>query len=276
MLVINVCLNYCLVFGKFGFSAMGIGGSALASSISEVCAALFFIIYTQNTASNKIFALYRFQLPDFGWIKKIWKISLPLVVQYTVSLGGWLIFFVMVERLGKHELAISNVVRGTYMIIMTPVWGLATATNSLVSNTIGQKKFKEVIPLVKKIISISFLISLGMVVAGFLFPLVFLGINSSDQTLVRDSIPSFQVLMIATLIFSVSSILLNAITGSGNTRSALYIELIAIGLYLAYIYIAVIKLRLSIEIIWGAEIFYWILIGIFAYIVLKKGKWVSL
>jgi putative MATE family efflux protein len=276
MLVINVFMNYCLVFGNFGFPALGIGGSALASSISECCAALFFIIYTRQNFSNKIFALYRFEMPDMGWMKKIWKISSPLVVQYTVSLGGWLIFFVMVERLGKHELAISNVVRGTYMIIMTPVWGLATATNSLVSNTIGQKNFREVIPLVRKIISISFVITSIMIIAAFCFPLMFLGINSSDQTLIRDSIPSFQVLLLATLIFSVSSILLNAITGGGNTRAALYIELIAIALYLAYIYISVIEMRLSIEIIWGAEVFYWILIGIFSYRVLRKGKWVSL
>ena len=82
--------------------------------------------------------------------------------------------------------------------------------------------------------------------------------------------------MIATLIFSVSSILLNAITGGGNTRAALSIELMAIGLYLAYIYIAVVKLRLSIEIIWASEIFYWVLVGILAFRILKKGKWVSL
>ena len=276
ILVINVILNYGFVFGKMGLPELGIGGSALASSISEVCAVLFFIIYTQIQSANTIYKLYHFHLPELEWIRKIGKISLPLVVQYTVSLGGWLIFFILVERLGKHELAISNVVRGTYMIIMTPVWGFATVTNSMISNAIGQKNEKEVMPLIWKIITLSFLISLIMIIAGLLLPRIFLGINSSDQQLVIDSIPSFQVLMLATLIFSISSILLNAITGSGNTKDALYIELIAIAFYLTYIYLSVIELHLSIEIIWGSEVMYWILIGILSWRILRKRKWVNL
>ena len=115
-----------------------------------------------------------------------------------------------------------------------------------------------------------------MIIAGLLLPQIFLGINSSDQQLVIDSIPSFQVLMLATLIFSISSILLNAITGSGNTKDALYIELIAIAFYLTYIYISAIEMHLSIEIIWGSEVMYWILIGILSWRILRKRKWVNL
>ena len=44
--VSNVMLNYVLIFGKFGFPALGIAGAAIASSISEAVSVLFFILYT--------------------------------------------------------------------------------------------------------------------------------------------------------------------------------------------------------------------------------------
>ncbi len=70
-------------------------------------------------------------------------------------MSAWFLFFVFIERMGEHELAISNIIRATYMILMTPIWGYASATNSMVSNLIGQGREDEVKGLVKKIIKMS-------------------------------------------------------------------------------------------------------------------------
>mgnify|MGYP003291163799 FL=1 len=46
MAVVNIALDYCLIFGKCGFPQMGIGGAALASLCAEVSAFVFFTIYS--------------------------------------------------------------------------------------------------------------------------------------------------------------------------------------------------------------------------------------
>lgn len=45
MVLVNVVLNYVLIFGRFGFPAMGISGAAIASSLAEGFSLLFFVFY---------------------------------------------------------------------------------------------------------------------------------------------------------------------------------------------------------------------------------------
>ena len=53
MAIVNIILDYCLIFGKFGFTEMGIGGAALASFCAEVSAFLFFTIYSYISLRKK-------------------------------------------------------------------------------------------------------------------------------------------------------------------------------------------------------------------------------
>ena len=95
---------------------------------------------------------------------KIFELSSPIIVQNLLSMGAWFLFFVFIEKIGSHELAISNIVRGAYMISMTPFWGFSVAANSMVSNVIGQGKKEEVLGLVQKIIKLTLVVSLLMIV----------------------------------------------------------------------------------------------------------------
>ncbi|MCH7535131.1 MAG: MATE family efflux transporter, partial [Bacteroidetes bacterium] len=63
MSLINVVLDYVLIFGEFGFPKMGIGGAALASVISEFVATVHFIYYTTRM-NHKKYALFEFPLFD--------------------------------------------------------------------------------------------------------------------------------------------------------------------------------------------------------------------
>ena len=76
--------------------------------------------------------------------QKVLHISSPIFItefDFNVFL---VLLFVIIEKIGMHELAISNIIRACYMIMMTPVWGFAeSACNSMVSNLIGQQKQEE-------------------------------------------------------------------------------------------------------------------------------------
>jgi putative MATE family efflux protein len=273
--VVNICLGYILIFGHLGFEPMGVKGAAIASASAEIVSALFIIIYTFYSIKVKEFYLFRIKSFVVEECRKIISISSPILFQNLISMGSWFLFFVMIEKIGEHELAVSNVIRSSYTIMMTTVWGFSSAANSMVSNLIGQKKQSEIFKLIKKIVLLSISINGILVLIYMIFPSLLLNLVASDKAIIKDSMASFYIVCIATLILSISIILLSAVSGTGKTRAAMRIEIVNILLYLGYIYVFTIIYKSSVEIVWLSEIIYWFSMGIFSFIYLKSKKWVE-
>jgi putative MATE family efflux protein len=270
---INFLLCYALIFGNFGFERMGITGAGLASSVSELFAMLFLFIYTYFKKAIRQYDLLKFKEVSMHMINKIMNLSNPLIVQNLLSMGSWFIFFIFIEKIGKHELAISNIVRGAYMINMTPVWGFSVAANSMVSNIIGQGKHEEVMALINRIIRITLLITLAVIGINLLIPVQIMSLFTNDELLISDSLGSLQVVDMAMLFFSFAIVTISAVSGTGATRVALKIEIAAIVIYMVYNYLAAFVFNSSVEILWMSEIVYWLFTGIVSYKYLLSKKW---
>ncbi len=273
MAITNVILDYALIFGKFGMPELGIKGAALASVIAEGVSILFLILYTFFTVNLKKYGLNHFRSFDGALLMRILSISCFTMLQYFLSMGTWFVFFVAVERLGQRELAIANIVRSIYVVMLIPVNALATSTNSLVSNAIGAGGIRHVVPLINKIARFSFFIML--VLAGLVaaFPQLMLSVYTNEAALIAESIPSVYVICCAMLIASVANIVFNGISGTGNTQAALILETITIVIYGSYIILIGMWLKAPIEICFTIEILYYTLLLVLSYIYLKKAKW---
>ncbi|MFM7054178.1 MAG: MATE family efflux transporter [Bacteroidota bacterium] len=273
MLCMNFVLDYMLIFGNWGAPEMGIKGAALASVISEATALLFLVGYSLKKHEFKEFRLFRFDTISLSRFRAIMNLSSPIVLQNLISMGAWFLFFVVIEHMGERELAISNIIRATYMIMMTPVWGYAAATNSMVSNLIGQGRQNEVGMLVKRIIKLALATSSVIFLLMVISPSTILGISTSDDSIISQSMGCYYIISGAMFLFSISVILLSTVSGTGSTKAAMVIEVTNILIYLAYVYICAIVLKSSIEWVWFSEGFYWTLMGLFSYLYLKTGKW---
>lgn len=270
---LNVVLAYAFIFGHFGFATMGIGGAGLANAISEAVAAIYLLVYTFYKKEFKVYGLFRFQKGEYSIYKSIINLSSPIMLQNLISMGSWFLFFIFIEKMGQHQLAISNMVRSTYMIMMTPMWGFSAAANSMTSNLIGQGKSDEVMPLLKKIITLSLLISACIGLINILFPEQVLGITSSDENLIRDAMGSFYVVCGAIIIFCISLVYFSGVSGTGNTKVAMMMEIVNICIYMLYVYLCVEVLKTTVEWVWASEIIYWLLMGVMAFIYLQTNHW---
>ncbi len=272
-MAVNVILDYLLIFGNYGFPEMGMKGAALASVIAELAALVYLVFYSAIKHEFKHFQLFRFTDTKWSRFSAILTISSPVVLQNTLSMGAWFLFFVFIERMGEHQLAISNIIRATYMILMTPIWGYAAATNSMVSNLIGQRKNEEVKIVVKRIIYMSLLTTSALFLITIISPQWILRITTSDQMLISDSLGIYNIVLVAMFLFSVSVILLSAVSGTGNTKAASVIEFINIFIYVSYVYLCADVWNSSIEVVWLSEIIYWSMMGILSGLYLKINKW---
>ena len=115
MALVNVVLDYALVFGELGLPEMGVRGAALASVIAEASSLLFFLLYTYYKVDLKKYGLNRFGQFDLSMVLRILRISCFTMVQYFLAMAIWFVFFMALERLGQRQLAVANIVRSVYV-----------------------------------------------------------------------------------------------------------------------------------------------------------------
>lgn len=301
--LVNTALNYGLIFGKWGLPEMGIAGAGLASTIAEGLAFFVFIIYILRDKKAREYGLFEMpeidlrniplpantdEIPldkiipikhtkiDLTIIKSQLKLSMPIVLQSVVGMGSWFIFFVIVEDMGKTELAISNIMRAVYLLFMIPCWGFASGVNTIVSNLIGKNQKEEVFAATTKTAFLCFVCTMLCTTTLWFFPEYVLSISTDDSKLVAAAAPLIPILSIVLAVFSIGAIYFNGLVGTGATNQALWLQIACVVLYLSYIYIVVHVLHAGLLVAWMAEFYYWVACFLLSIWYLRSRKWYTI
>lgn len=273
---INILLDFLLIKGRYGFPQLGFDGAAVASVIAEAIAMIVVLLIIIRKRFHLRFSLFthiRFDKTIFGLI---FRQSSPLVMQYVLSVSAWLLFYILIEHYDtKRPLAISNTMRNVFAVFGAFTWAFAQTSNAMISNIIGQGKKDKVIFLATKISLLSVAFAGGLCLLANLFPGLCLSIYSTDKSFITDATPVLRMVTIGVVFMAVSTVWLNAVTGTANTRINLLIEILAIIIYTIYIYFVLHVFRLSMVWAWTSELLYWTAIFIPAYLYIKSGKWRS-
>ena len=269
----NVVLDYGLVFGELGLPEMGVRGAALASVIAEASSLVFFLLYTYYKVDLKKYGLNRFGQFDMAMVMRILRISCFTMVQYFLAMAIWFVFFMALERLGQRQLAIANIVRSVYVVLLIPVQALSTSANTLVSNLIGAGGVAGVLTLLHKIARMSFLIMVVCVALCVAFPESILSVYTNEEALWHESVSALYVVCGAMLISSLANVYFNGISGTGNTQAALVLEVCVQVFYALYVVGVGMILQAPVDICFTTEVIYYILMLTFSLIYLKKAKW---
>ena len=272
MVLTNVVLNYILIFGKFGFPALGIAGAAIASSISEAVSVLFFIIYTWKKIDYKKYAMFSFVGIDFRMLKQILNVSVWIMVQHGIAFVGWFIFFVVMEHQGERPLAVTNVVRSISSFLFMFVNAFASTSSSLVSNLIGSGKSDQVLGLCGRMIRLCYFFVLPLAILIALFPDLVLRIYTDNPDLIQSSTPSLWVMLSSYLIAVPAFIFFFSVSGTGNTQTALLIDMASIFVYVFYALWVGIRMHADVAACWTTEHVYDLMI-LSAFFYLWKGNW---
>lgn len=274
LVAVNVIFDYLLIFGKGGFPALGLNGAALASVLAEgaelITLLLLFIFRKQHREYRLQRSSFR---PDVRLMRHALIIGAPLMVQYAFSIGGWEIFFLMVEHLGTRALAASQILRSIFGLLGMTTWAFAAVTSAMVSNLMGQGRQDEVLLLIRKIAKISFTLTASLVALLLLFGRSFLSLYRDDPALVSYAMPSLYVIVLAALVLSIATVCFNGVVGTGNTRISMFIEVGCVCLYLAYCWLVVRRPGIPLHWAWAADFVYWGSLLTFSVGYLLHGRW---
>lgn len=273
MVLSNVLFNYVLIFGKFGFPALGIAGAAIGSSLAELVSLVFFIVYTSRKIDCSKYGINRFVHFKGRVLQNIFKISLWTMIQNFFSLSTWFLFFLFVEHLGERSLAITNVIRSLsgfpFMIMMA----FASTCGSLVSNLIGAGKHDYVHVTIWQHIRLAYVFVLSFVLVYALFPQFIISIFTDIPEIIVDGVPSLWVLCTIYLISVPANIYFQSVSGTGNTQKAFLLEMVTLVIYVAYSYFIIVYLKLDVAYCWTNEHVYALFILLFSYYYMRNGNW---
>lgn len=225
-LVLNVILDYLLIFGNLGFPAMGIAGAGLATAMATAGAAFWgiYLVFSQeNELQFKIRTQWHLKL---DLIKQFLKFGLPSGMQWALEGMAFTVFLIVMGRLqnGEAALASSSIAVTVMMLSVLPSLGIAQAVLTLVGQKLGEKKPEEAATITLDGVKISCIYMSLMGLSFFLIPEFYLSWFKNEENAqlwaqVSELAPKILGIVAVFTIFD--SMYLNisfALKGAGDTK----------------------------------------------------------
>jgi putative MATE family efflux protein len=228
---VNVLLAWILIYGNIGFPEMGIDGAALATTIANYCAGIYFILVLTFSRRLKFNPSFRGMLkPEWKIEKENITIGVPSGLEAMLWSFGQIAIIRIVNELDAFSsglyVLVSRIQAFTFFIYI----GFARATMILVGQRMGADKPQEAVKITYTSLRYAFILCAVMSVIFIAMPDKILLIFTDDTSLINRA--SFLMNIIAITIFpvSVNVIIGNAIRGMKDTRWMLYTQ--SIGTFL--------------------------------------------
>ena len=138
--LVNMALDWLLIFGRLGFPELGVTGAALGTVLSQVAGAgvyLALMLLRRHRETYRTLAGWR---PEPWLVARLVRFGMPTGLQYSIEVAAFAVFMVLVGRIGTLELAASGIAFNLNMIVFFPMVGLAVAVSSLVGRYLGAEQ----------------------------------------------------------------------------------------------------------------------------------------
>lgn len=267
--IVNLFLDYVLIFGNFGFPEWGITGAAVATVAGN-----FIGILLQWSRLKKL----PFKISLFSYVSKkdIWEIirfAVPSGLQEANFSLSRLLGLTLILSLGTTAFAANQIGIAIEAISTMPGWGVAIACTALVGHSIGennQNKSQEY-TLYSTIIASIFM---GILACFFFFiprTLVSFFINKQEIDVIKIGAICLQVAAFEQIPIAIVTVLGSYFKGIGNPKTPFYVSFFTnwfLRLPIAFYLISI--LRLPVYIYWFITTFQWLVESVILYYLYRK------
>ena len=220
--VVNVSLNWILIFGKLGFPALGVEGAALATLIARMLETPVLIIYIRFIDKKLKFRLQDLFVSKASLVKDFFKYGFPIILGDILWGLNLMIQGAIMGRLGAVALASTSIANAVFSMMAVGVYGTAGASAIIIGQTVGAKEYDK-LRLYTKQLQIVFLV-VG-IISGlaiyFAKDYILMLYNLTDETIVMAK----QFLTILSVTIVGTSYQMSCLTGivrpGGSTRFVL-------------------------------------------------------
>lgn len=143
--IVNVFVNWILIFGNLGFPELKLDGAGWATFSSRIFMALGLMVYVMQQKNFRQYDVsFHFKNINLPVIKKILSLGLPSGIQYFFEVGAFVFAVIMIGWLGTDQLAAHQIAINLASISFMVVLGLSMAGGIRVGNAVGEQNIAGV------------------------------------------------------------------------------------------------------------------------------------
>lgn len=279
--LLNVPLDYMMIFGKWGCPEMGIEGAAIATVIASAATPLILgILYfsRRNHATHRTRSHLRFEPELF---RRLLRFGCPSGVNFLLDVGSFAVFVLLIGRMGEAALAVSNIALSINMVAFMPLIGISIAAATLVGQYqgAGNHALAEKSAWTSLKLAVLYMTVIGLTYA--LFPAFWFQLfaQHEDRGLSLAQLLEtgrwLLVMMAAWGIFDAANVVLSgALKGAGDTKFVMYFAIIGGWLLLVPAeLILILHYHCTVETAWLVLCLYVVFLAAGYFIRFRNGRW---
>lgn len=277
--LINIPLDYALIFGAFGLPEMGIAGAAIATVFSWFVNTLLLgtLIFTKD--NNRQFAIlsgWRFHKERF---LRLMRFGIPGSLQFTVDMTSFTVFILLVGKIGTDALAASNIVLSINSLTFMPSMGASQGISVLVGQALGRKRPQQAEDYVKRAAELLFIYTLAADLFFICFPEhilapFFFSQNAEASELFSLAVILLKIVAIYLFFDCFYMIYSGALRGAGDTRFMMTAAALAgLCIMIVPIYTGVHFFHISVLVAWFFVLAFITSLFCISLLRYRSGKW---
>ena len=150
----NIPLDYALINGIWIFPEWGIRGAAIATVMSWTLVTVTFALMVFTRKNDRIFKVGSHRAFEASLFGRLMRYGIPSAIQFCMDMFAFTFFILMVGRIGKLELAVTNIVLSINSLAFMPMMGFSLGTSTLVGQALGRNRVDQALAATRATIHI--------------------------------------------------------------------------------------------------------------------------
>jgi multidrug resistance protein, MATE family len=221
--IVNIIVAYTLIFGNFGFPALGVAGSAIGAAAGRGVGAAYMLLAMARGKKAISLRGFRGWRPQVVIARQLFSLGIPAAVEQMLSSGAFMVLLAVVALIGTPALAAQQIAFTALSTAFLPGLAFSITATALVGQSIGARLPADA----RQAWAISLRWGVAWLGIGgvlvFIFSEQLMRIFSSDQEVISSGVSALHALSIALPFWAVWFVSSGSLRGSGDTRTPLIV-----------------------------------------------------
>jgi putative MATE family efflux protein len=212
MNLLNILLNYLLIFGNFGFPRLGVNGSAVSTAIATVIGTIFYFFIAYKDSRQEGFLK---KLPSLNEFLLLARISLISSSETVLTMINCAFMYWVTGQISSYALAGINILINMQLVVYLPAIALGITLGTLSGQALGRGDKEDAHRWGIDMLKVGIILSCMLALPYLLFPEQILRLFTDSQEVISASVNSTRIMGITLGLEVLAFIFLDALKSLG-------------------------------------------------------------